>query len=160
MGVTLSVINTLQAIPNRGYWLTDKRMMLFVLVFSWATGNCCSLKRAMILGQMPICFPILALPWCNLVRCKPVIARAVWTVRTGKANHRVVLQTTGKPPLPWQMPPFSETVTGGVVQMMVMETLRMMAKHPTAIAWWKVTKVLAQGCMLGLACFIGIGISP
>lgn len=149
--VLLSVINTLQAIPTVVIGL----LMYMMLSRSGPLGDWQLLftQKAMILGQMLICFPILVAMMHGALQASD--RRAVETARTlGVSTIRVactLIWETRFPLLAAVIAAFSRIVTEVGCSMMVGGNIMGMTRNiPTAIAMESHKGAFAQGVALGM----------
>lgn len=147
----LSVINTLQAIPTVVIGL----LMYMMLSRSGPLGDWQLLftQKAMILGQMLICFPILVAMMHGALQASD--RRAVETARTlGVSTTRVactLIWETRFPLLAATIAAFSRIVTEVGCSMMVGGNIMGMTRNiPTAIAMESHKGAFAQGVALGM----------
>ena len=149
--VLLSVINTLQAIPTVVIGL----LMYMMLSRSGPLGDWQLLftQKAMILGQILICFPILVAMMHGALQASD--RRAVETARTlGVSTIRVactLIWETRFPLLAAVIAAFSRIVTEVGCSMMVGGNIMGMTRNiPTAIAMESHKGAFAQGVALGM----------
>ena len=149
--VLLSVINTLQAIPTVVIGL----LMYMMLSRSGPLGDWQLLftQKAMILGQMLICFPILVAMMHGALQASD--RRALETARTlGVSTIRVactLIWETRFPLLAAVIAAFSRIVTEVGCSMMVGGNIMGMTRNiPTAIAMESHKGAFAQGVALGM----------
>lgn len=147
----LSIINTLQAIPTVVIGL----LMYMILSRSGPLGDWQMLftQKAMILGQMLICFPILVSMMHGALQASD--RRAVETARTlGVSTFRIastLIWETRFPLLAATIAAFSRIVTEVGCSMMVGGNIMGMTRNiPTAIAMESHKGAFAQGVALGM----------
>ncbi|QFT09799.1 ABC transporter permease [Vibrio sp. THAF190c] len=147
----LSIINTLQAIPTVVIGL----LMYMMLSRSGPLGDWQMLftQKAMILGQMLICFPILVSMMHGALQASD--RRAVETARTlGVSTFRIastLIWETRFPLLAATIAAFSRIVTEVGCSMMVGGNIMGMTRNiPTAIAMESHKGAFAQGVALGM----------
>jgi len=147
----LSIINTLQAIPTVVIGL----LMYMMLSRSGPLGDWQMLftQKAMILGQMLICFPILVSMMHGALQASD--RRAVETARTlGVSTFRIastLIWETRFPLLAATIAAFSRIVTEVGCCMMVGGNIMGMTRNiPTAIAMESHKGAFAQGVALGM----------
>jgi len=147
----LSIINTLQAIPTVVIGL----LMYMMLSRSGPLGDWQMLftQKAMILGQMLICFPILVSMMHGALQASD--RRAVETARTlGVSTCRIastLIWETRFPLLAATIAAFSRIVTEVGCSMMVGGNIMGMTRNiPTAIAMESHKGAFAQGVALGM----------
>ncbi|UTT84806.1 ABC transporter permease [Vibrio pelagius] len=147
----LSIINTLQAIPTVVIGL----LMYMMLSRSGPLGDWQMLftQKAMILGQMLICFPILVSMMHGALQASD--RRAVETARTlGVSTLRIastLIWETRFPLLAATIAAFSRIVTEVGCSMMVGGNIMGMTRNiPTAIAMESHKGAFAQGVALGM----------
>ena len=147
----LSIINTLQAIPTVVIGL----LMYMMLSRSGPLGDWQMLftQKAMILGQMLICFPILVSMMHGALQASD--RRAVETARTlGVSTFRIastLIWETRFPLLAATIAAFSRIVTEAGCSMMVGGNIMGMTRNiPTAIAMESHKGAFAQGVALGM----------